>query len=306
MINYYKLLGIDKEIDEKKLVGLLNKKIKYFAREKNEVNGEDKIFSYILEFLCRRFLTTIKHYGSKENYDKALGKSYDKIVKVKKPSKESLKKFVLIGTISGVIIGGITAANLFDVVDVPLYGNEGIDTISQELEEIGVPNKFLRVSGMRMTDRIAKYVVPENKTEEVSEFNEERSKEYSFRYVLQWEDTYSGLRQRFEATGIGGSCDFAGDEVTIYTRNKQIALEWQRKYDEEKEREKQEYIASITPDHFEQYVVKPGDTVAEIANAFGITASELMRFNNNKIPDIYTVYAGDTLRIPVFEKEKTK
>lgn len=304
MINYYKLLGIDRKLNEEKLMKLLNRRIDYLTRKKGKANGEDKIYTVISEALYRRFLMTIKHYGSKENYDKALGKSYDKIVKVKKPSKESLKKFVLIGTISGVIIGGITAANLFDVVEVPLYDNEDIKTISQELEEIGIPNNFLYTSGM--ADRIAKYVVPENKTEEVNEFNEERSKGYIFKYVLKTGDTSSGLMQKFEATGIGGSCDFAGDEVTIYTRNKQIALEWQRKYDEEKERKKQEYIASITPDHFEQYVVKPGDTVAEIANAFGITASELMRFNNNKIPDIYTVYAGDTLRIPVFEKEKTK
>ena len=54
MINYYKLLGIDRKLNEEKLMKLLNRRIDYLTRKKGKANGEDKIYTVISEALAKQ------------------------------------------------------------------------------------------------------------------------------------------------------------------------------------------------------------------------------------------------------------
>lgn len=126
----------------------------------------------------------------------------------------------------------------------------------------------------------------------------ESKEEYPFDYVVQANDTVFGLKEKYDATrfNYGKQLDM-GEEITIYTDDQAIAERQQAVYDEIKEKEK--------PVSFESYTIKPGDNLPDIAKEYGVTCSQIMEYNEN-IPDIRTIYAGDTIRIPVYENVKTK
>ena len=124
--------------------------------------------------------------------------------------------------------------------------------------------------------------------------------EYSFDYEVMPGDTLSGIKERFSATkvvGADGDRIYDGQVLKVYTNIEEIAKGGQKLYDaiqEEKE-----------PTSFEEYVVQPGDKLPEIADKFGVTCDDIMRYNP-QIKDIATIYAGDTYQIPQWEKTNVK
>lgn len=88
MINYYTLLGINRNVSEEKLLSIIEKNINILKLKSEKLAGKDKMYALVSISLHKKFLKTIKHYGSKEVYDKALGMSYDKVIKLKVPEKK--------------------------------------------------------------------------------------------------------------------------------------------------------------------------------------------------------------------------
>ena len=130
---------------------------------------------------------------------------------------------------------------------------------------------------------------------------EQRNTEYNFKYTVKAGDTLSGLKYRFDAThietGRNDSSIYMNEVITIYTYNKEIAKQGQEMYEEEQQENE--------PTSFEEYTVQEGDTLPEIADKFGVTCDDIMRYND-QIKDIRTIYAGDTYKIPQWDKTNVK
>lgn len=313
MINYYWKLSIDPRISELQL-NLLFKRVRISSSYNNK---QKKLY--------KEFEDTIRRYGSKENYDKSLKNAEIKKRQMEVEKQEEIsiknakiKKFkenfnwkraALVVGITGVLAGSIVTASSYKIVEIPLYDNESLETVSQEL---GInSSRFFGVKAGE--DRSAKIIVSNRYVDDIEALMAERDKYYTFNYIVQQGDSRSGIESRFNGSvsgGTGSSSDilWAGEEVLVSVRGlegKKLAEKMQKIYDETKKKKEQDYIDSITPDSFEEYVVQPGELVVDIANKFGVEAKDLVRFNDN-IPDVDTIYAGSTIRIPIFEKQNVK
>lgn len=113
-------------------------------------------------------------------------------------------------------------------------------------------------------------------------------------YTIEPGDTATGIEQRFKCEShLGNSIIYEGQQITLY-----VSPEIAEEYNKEQESKK----AAEQPDSFVQYTIKAGDTLPEIAKAYGVTCQQIMDYNNN-ITDIRTIYAGDTINIPQWNKE---
>lgn len=312
MINYYTLLGINRNISEEKLLSIIENNISILKKKSEKLTGKDKMYALVSISLHKKFLKTIKHYGSKEVYDKALGMSYDKVIKLKVPEKKTLKKIAIYGTLAGVIIGGISIEKNLTKVEVKLYPDDTIESLCEEfdIKKYNIPlfNNELRKSIAK--GESIEIIVSNDKAPKIESVMQERLEEekqknmlYKFNYVVQAFDTISGLKSRFNVEKIMDSNGnvrysdlYENETIIIYTKDQTIAEEMKAKYEE--------YLQSLEPTDFIYYEVKQGDTIGEIVNEYGITRNVLCKYNTNT--DGYTIYAGSTLKIPVYEKEDVK
>lgn len=121
-----------------------------------------------------------------------------------------------------------------------------------------------------------------------------------FKYIVQYDDSYSSLKERF-----GNDCEIYSssamlqvfDTITIDAHDIEIKKAMDELY--EKQMKENEPIS------FESYTIKPGDTLPEIANTYGITCAQIMEYNPF-IENIQEIYAGDTLKIPVYKDKAMK
>lgn len=312
MINYYTLLGINRNVSEEKLFSIIDNNINILKTKTEKLTGKDKMYALVSISLHKKFLKTVKHYGSKEVYDKALGMSYDKVIKLKVPEKKTLVKIAICGTLVGTIIGGIAIEKNLTTVEVKLYSD---DTIESLCEEFGIKKYNIHASNNKLEKSIERgesveVVVSNDKALEIQSIAKERREEviqknriYKFKYLVQDDDTISGLKNRFNAEKITDSKGnerysdiWSNETIIIYTKDQSIAEEMEVKYEE--------YLQSLEPIDFVYYEVKQDDTVGKIVNKYGITRNALCKYNTNT--DGYTIYAGSTLRIPVYEKENVK
>lgn len=312
MINYYTLLGINRNISEEKLLSIIENNISILKKKSEKLTGKDKMYALVSISLHKKFLKTIKHYGSKEVYDKALGMSYDKVIKLKVPEKKTLKKIAIYGTLAGVIIGGISIEKNLTKVEVKLYPDDTIESLCEEfdIKKYNIPlfNNELRKSIAK--GESIEIIVSNDKASKIESVMQERLEEekqknmlYKFNYVVQPFDTISGLKSRFSVEKIMDSNGnvrysdlYENETIIIYTKDQTIAEEMKAKYEE--------HLQSLEPTDFIYYEVKQGDTIGGIVNEYGITRNVLCKYNTNT--DGYTIYAGSTLKIPVYEKDDVK
>lgn len=308
MVNYYNLLNIDKNMSEEKLINTLKKNQKLLKLKKDKVKGEEKKYVALAEALTKIFLMTINHYGSKENYDKALEKSHDRIVRIKRFGKRNIKKFVLVGSLSAVVAGGIIGfAATHEVVEVSVKDDSSIEQIC---EDYGI--KKINFRGYQnFGELVAKFLVNNEKAEEIKQKELEKEFVYAFDYIVKPGDTHSGLLERYNASSINGSTGsssevlWAGEKVVINSHDKNIAQKMQEEYNNYMKKQEKIETDLKTPESFDEYTIMPGDTLAEIAIEYGVTCNQIMEFNP-QIKNIYEIYAGDTLKIPQYSKNKVK
>lgn len=212
----------------------------------------------------------------------------------------------------GTIIGGISIEKNLKTVEVKLYSD---DTIESLCEEFGIKKYNIYASNNKLEKSIEKeksieVVVSNDKALEIQSIVKERREEatqkdkfYKFRYLVQMDDTVSGLKSRFNSDKITDlknnerySDIWLNETIIIYTKDQSIAEEMEVKYEE--------YLQSLEPIDFVYYEAKQGDTIGEIVNKYGITRNALCKYNTNT--DGYSIYAGSTLKIPVYEKEDVK
>lgn len=304
MIDYYDLLGIDRKLSEEELIKTIKNDLKLFEKNKSKVTGQDKVLTLSYIYLGKRFLRTIEHYGSKENYDRAL-KKYN--VKIKKFKKDGFKKVVLAGCIAGTLMGGIAAFSTnYDLVNVPMYNNDTLEVVASDLGMS--PNNLLYIRGLKAIVKESDRKRFDAKLEERKQEDIEKNKVYNFKYIVCAGDTLSGIYEKFKAVDViredgskrsEHSID-AYEEVTIYTHDKEMAKAGQMAYDKYM-MEKEEQAKFNNPVSFEYYTVKVGDTLPEIAQSYGVDCADIIKYNQGKVPDIYTIYEGDTLKIPQYE-----
>lgn len=310
MRNYYKIFGFEddskindkiKGLSDEQLQRLLKdakshlRSLKSISKDEEERRKIDKEIEHII-----KFQSALNNYGSKQNYDRALEKSNYRKAKIKKYGKIAAK-VVLSGTLAGVIIGGVVIDKSYDIVEIPLMEDQSIETVLEDnfdykTSKLLKDNKVIVKSSM--TDNINKYV--ENYYNSLQ--NEKEDKKYSFMYIVQAGDTIWDLEKNFKAIEI---CDESGDKIksdiymdqviNIITYDENIAIEGQALYND--------IMLSKEPCEFIRYVVKKGELLPIIAARYGVTVSQIMKYNSN-ITDMNTIYEGDELIIPVYSLEK--
>lgn len=316
MINYYSLLNklTDrndlKSMDEEKLRSTLKKMSKKLRQKSKEMKGKEAAYASVVDLFCRRFLTTIEHYGSKENYDRALRKSAKK-VSIKVPNKKKAGKFVLITLAVGTMAFGLYNVNFKDA-HVPIFPQETYQGVEDELNALGIDANFITECKFNLDTGI--YRVNRKDADKVEKYNNERKDTYSFFYIVKEGETYDDLAERFKSVSVikdEGSKDIglkAGDVIKVTTHIKSIAEEGRRKYAIEKDKKPE-----LEPTSFISYTVKSGDTLGALALEFGVTYNAILRYNpsikgdNGNEADLYsTIYEGQKLQIPVYELESVK
>ena len=306
MINYYvlldKLADINnlKEMDEEKLRATLRKISKKLRQKSEKLTGKDAVLISTLDFICRRFLTTLDHYGSKENYDRALAKS-TKIIKVKVPDKKKLGKFVLVTGLIGTMAIGLPAVTLTKT-EVPLYPHETYEEVEKELRNNGIDTVKINENGA-----VLEVVTPRWEKDKVDKLNEKREDEsYSFSYIIKEGDTFDELSEKFKILMLSkedGTMDLReGDVVTIITKDAASARLGREIYEKDQENK------VLEPTYFVSYTVKKGDTLGELALRFGVTCHAIGRYNESLIPEGEkaspgeVIYEGFSYLIPQYEE----
>lgn len=314
MINYYKLLGIKRDIDEQELFNKLHDSIDNLKENAKQLNGKEKKYALVAASLCKRFLSVIESYGSKEAYDKALDMSYGRIVKVKKYfNSDNRRKWIVVSSLIGVAVITTIVGNNVKKVNIPVYEGDSISKICQECDVkwYNMPSAMAKYSTyvLKPGDIISVYVT-KDKAEEVRDYAGKKVKEeelkntpitYQFHYVVQPDDSDSLLKERFLAVKIERPNAIykdlnQGEVVIIYTTDSNIANDMEEEYNS--------YLKSLEPVDYEYYKIKPGDTLPEIAAEYGVTCNQIMKYNP-QIEYIGDIKAGDTLKIPVYQQTKS-
>lgn len=228
-------------------------------------------------------------------------------------AKFNRKKLKKIGRIvlavmgAGVImIGAKQATKNLETIEVPVPDDNSISDINETYdtswynlpanEWFSDKNKIYKDDTIELTVSNKKVDDIKNKANEVRKEIEEKSKSYTFKYKVEYGDTVYALEERFDCklniTGILRE----GVTLNITTNDKELANEMQALYDKKMKEEE--------PVSFEYYIVKNGDTLPEIANNYGVSCDDIMKYNSS-IKSINKIDEGQTIKIPVYENEKT-
>ena len=119
---------------------------------------------------------------------------------------------------------------------------------------------------------------------------------YYFEYIVKHGDTKDSLEDRFKCNLKVGNMLQEGETITINTSNEYMAAIMQKEYDTIKNSE--------MPISYEYYTIQKGDTLPEIANNYGVSCDDIMKYNSS-IKSINKIYEDQTIKIPVYENEKT-
>lgn len=310
MINYYKILDIDKKLSEEQLKEELKRRERYISRPENNKTSKEKIESAIALAVCHRFSSTLRHYGSKEKYDRALSKNVTKKdirINKNKNTKVNFKKIALAGSLIGVVVlGAGTIKGIkdnYDIVDVPIYEcdyeaekiqNNLIDKICREIEYDG-NFKIKR-------DDVLKILVANEDVPKIEEKKEIRQNPPSCDYIVQANENIYNLRNKFFDVEIvkddpnndpymNPNLPPEGTHIKAYVLDEILAKKLQAEYDK--------YIESKKPIDWKTYTPKPGETLPDVAFKLGTTCNILIKYNDN-ITDTNTVYAGVEVKAPIF------
>lgn len=276
-------------------------KINSFNKENddlfNMINGrkQDTIYSNLV--VEDKSYPELRVYSSNEEPKK---------VNVNKKTNFGKKwKIIILGVLGVTILGSAAAKTNLETVEVPVPESASISDINELYDTSWynlVPTDWFtdkdkayendKINLIVSNERVEEI---ENKANVVKNSNEEKIESYyPFKYTVIYGDTKYGLEERF-----GDDCKISdsltpGKDIIIHTKNKELAEEMQSFYDEEQ--------AKKEPISFEKYVIKQGELLPNIANAYDVTCDQIKEYNPGKVGDApnYKIDAGDTLEIPVY------
>ena len=230
-------------------------------------------------------------------------------VKFNRKKLKKIGKIVLAVMGAGVIvIGAKQAAKSLETIEVPVLNDNSISDINETYDTswYNLPaNEWFSDKDEVYKDDTINLTVSKDKAEEIKDKSAEIKKEieendkqeelYTFKYKVEYGDTIYALEKRFNCkikTSDGILRE--GNVLNITTTDKELADEMNDAFNKENE--------SIS---FEYYTIQKGDTLPEIANNYGVSCDDIMRYNSS-IESINKIVAGQTIKIPQSEKSMTR
>lgn len=290
--DYYKILNINPNVSEKELHKMLEKRIDYIKKEINEEKSTSKTASKLVIVICENFLKTLEHYGSKENYDRALQLKYNKKVNVNKRFKFNKKMAIKTGifVLAGTAI--ILSASYLDTVEVPIYTGQTLGDICAEynVSELEIIGDGLKSKEYKFVDNDSFTVLSTSKkVDDIKDKIEQKQNDdekdevqtYPFYYIVKFGDTASELKEKLKLNHMPNINIVAGEKIRLRTTDYNIAEEMKKQYEID--------TTLPEPTEYEYYEVEPGDNLNMIAKKFGVTPQILVEFNNISDPQMINV-----------------
>lgn len=230
-------------------------------------------------------------------------------VKFNRKKLKKIGKIVLAVMGAGVImIGAKQAVKNLETIEVPVLDDNSISDINETYDTswYNLPaNEWFSDKDEVYKDDTINLTVSKDKAEEIKDKSAEIKKEieendkqeelYTFKYKVEYGDTIYALEKRFNCkikTSDGILRE--GNVLNITTTDKELADEMNDAFNKENE--------SIS---FEYYTIQKGDTLPEIANNYGVSCDDIMRYNSS-IESINKIVEGQTIKIPQSEKSMTR
>lgn len=230
-------------------------------------------------------------------------------VKFNRKKLKKIGKIVLAVMGAGVIvIGAKQAVKNLETIEVPVLDDNSISDINETYDTswYNLPvNEWFSDKDEVYKDDTINLTVSKDKAEEIKDKSAEIKKEieendkqeelYTFKYKVEYGDTIYALQKRFNCkikTSDGILRE--GNVLNITTTDKELADEMNDAFNKENE--------SIS---FEYYTIQKGDTLPEIANNYGVSCDDIMKYNSS-IESINKIVAGQTIKIPQSEKSMTR
>ena len=230
-------------------------------------------------------------------------------VKFNRKKLKKIGKIVLAVMGAGVImIGAKQAVKNLETIEVPVLDDNSISDINETYDTswYNLPaNEWFSDKDEVYKDDTINLTVSKDKAEEIKDKSAEIKKEieendkqeelYTFKYKVEYGDTIYALEKRFNCkikTSDGILRE--GNVLNITTTDKELADEMNDAFNKENE-----------PISFEYYTIQKGDTLPEIANNYGVSCDDIMRYNSS-IESINKIVAGQTIKIPQSEKSMTR
>lgn len=230
-------------------------------------------------------------------------------VKFNRKKLKKIGKIVLAVMGAGVIvIGAKQAVKSLETIEVPVLDDNSISDINETYDTswYNLPaNEWFSDKDEVYKDDTINLTVSKDKAEEIKDKSAEIKKEieendkqeelYTFKYKVEYGDTIYALQKRFNCkikTSDGILRE--GNVLNITTTDKELADEMNDAFNKENE--------SIS---FEYYTIQKGDTLPEIANNYGVSCDDIMRYNSS-IESINKIVEGQTIKIPQSEKSMTR
>ncbi len=278
IVNYYEKYNIryDARLDEIR-ERLTNLHFNAIPREKIEIEEAYKILCVKREV--------------REKYDESLGIKRNKKKKGFSLQKISIRGKALIA--AAILALGLSAYKIhqeskISEIEIP---REALEDVVDELEKNNIEFKTAENGKKIIVDKSdegkARLLIVEELQEKTAEGK------FNFKYKVVLGDTLSALEERF----IGAKCInsnaniYEGQVLEFLTPDKELADEMNDYY--------MDQIAPLEIKESKVYVVKPGDTVPDIASENKIPTDILIQANSKKIENIHKVQAGEELLIPV-------
>ena len=251
---------------------------------------------------------------SREHDEVMNKKQKNKKIKKAKFDRKRLKKIgkIVLAVIgAGVIgIGAKQATKNLETIEVPVPDDSSISDINETYDTswYNLPaNEWFSDKDEAYKNDTINLTVSNKKLEEVKdkavevkkeiEENDKQEKLYTFKYKVEYGDTIYALEKRFDCkikTSDGILRE--GMVLDITTSNEELADEMNDVFNKENE-----------PISFEYYTIQKGDTLPKIVEKFqdnNIDGDDIMRCNP-QIESNKEIIEGQTIKIPVYENEKT-
>lgn len=235
----------------------------------------------------------------------------NKNIKKAKLNRKKLKKIgkiILVGAgVVGIAIGVKQATKNLETIEVPVLDGNSISDINETYDTswYNLPaNEWFSDKDEVYKDNTINLTVSNKKADELKDKADETKKEieendkqkiYTFNYKVEYGDTIYALEKRFDCkikTSDGILRE--GMVLNITTPNKELADEMNAEFDLENK-----------STSFEYYTIQKGDTLPEIANNYGVSCDDIMKYNSS-IESINKIVAGQTIKIPQNEKSMTR
>lgn len=228
----------------------------------------------------------------------------------RKKLKRIGKTILVVAGAVGIAIGAKQAVSrALETIEVPVLDGNSISDINETYDTswYNLPaNEWFSDKDEAYKNDTINLTVSNKKADEVKdkagevkkeiEENDKQEKLYTFKYKVEYGDTIYALEKRFNCKiKTSDSILRDGMVLDITTSNKELADEMNDEFDLENKKF----------DYFEYYTIQKGDTLPEIANNYGVSCDDIMKYNSS-IESINKIVAGQTIKIPQIEKSMTR